>query len=218
MATPRTFVELVEHLRIEAGLEGLPLTDFSSLPGQGTVDKLPGWINTAYSEIVGGNRWRFAWRVGTVIVPAGSSVVDTSSVDNGLLLDIDAFQVRANGSILPKEDYNKIRDGNQTGAPTCFAFRPDDSIVIYPAPASDCTITFDYWLRSVADLVNETDEPILPASMRDLIVWKALMNYCANDAASELFQYAQSRYTDRYLRLASVFGGSDMRFAMEPLA
>lgn len=220
MAAPRTFIDLVNCMRVESGLGGNKAEELASLFG--TAANIPAWLNAAYAEIVQGNRWEFAWRTASLTVVAGNGVVDMAAlyptVTASMLQDIDYTQVRINGAKIGKADYSMIRDGAQAGTPNCFAIRPDGAMVLYPAPNIDVTLTFDYWLSDVVAMENKDDAPIIPEGMRDVIVWKALINYCANDSVGELFQYAQSKYQDRYARLVSAYSSSGMAYRLEPLA
>ena len=199
------FLELCQTLRREAGVSG---TGPASVTGQsGEYLRLINWINQAWSEIQQLRPdWRFMWAQGSFTTAAGiadytgaAMNVEADNYDLGSFVLTDSL-----GGKRPmayacyrdwKEAYGAATLTNNT--PHLVTDLPNGSIRFTAPPDGAYPVTFDYY-RSPQTLVDNTDEPWLPARYHMLIVHKAMMYYAGYESAPEVLQDATLRWNPLY--------------------
>ena len=202
-----TYLELAQMLRSEAGLSG---TGPASVQSQVGMDlKICNWIKRSWIDIQESRfPWRFLWKNdGAFTTTIGVRGYDPASFGFavGRLHESTVTVLIGNvwSSLVPME-YEAFRqcylaDAVATsGRPTVFTVAPDDSLLFDQLPDAAYQIRFEY-SRSPQVLVQNSDVPIIPSSLHDVIVYHALAKYAIHDEAQITFQDADARYR-RWLR------------------
>lgn len=153
---------------------------------------------------------------------AGQAVYRLGAAPGQLGIDPDTFQKWVRGSFwvyptaagytaetqLDLMDYDVWRATYMLGAnrdvktrPVAMAEGPDFSICLGPPPDTGYTITGDYY-TAPSQMAQDTDVPFgLPPAQHMIIVWKALLDYGGYEAASDVYQRAQTHYDSMMAQL-----------------
>jgi hypothetical protein len=197
------YLELARQLRQECGVSG---TGPTTTQGQvGEAKRLVDWINSAYMEIQGMSddygflRADFSFDIvagvkdytvsGGPGVGAGIQDLrywhrDTLRIyDTAIGIDDEQFLIEWGYEVFR----NTYRFQNQAPSkPTVFAINPRGKALMFgPEPDKTYTVYGEYQ-RIPQPLVNDVDEPLLPAHLHMLIVYKAMEYYGLYEAASEV--------------------------------
>lgn len=146
---------------------------------------------------------------------AGQAVYQNGTAPGQTGIDPDTFQKWVRGSFwcyptatgytaetqLDLVDFDAWRSTYMLGAnrdvqtrPVAMAEGPDFSICLGPPPAVGYTVTGDYY-RAPSQMSADSDTPTgLPGAQHMIIVWKALLDYGGYEAASDVYQRAESHY------------------------
>ncbi|RAK01607.1 hypothetical protein [Aliidiomarina maris] len=90
------------------------------------------------------------------------------------------------------------------GAPTFFCVTPSRQVEFYPSPSEAVGIETRYTLAA-RELVQNSDEPSIPAEYRMIIVWMAVMKLTANESDAVVYQKALEHYDRLLAELQSEF-------------
>jgi hypothetical protein len=204
------FLQLVQALHHEAGLQGAPPATVVNPTGMAA--KLVRWINTAYADVQNEHEtWLFRQKEFSFNTVAGTQ--DYSPVGVGIN-DLQSWKVglnpaRASGirlysSVSDEQDlffapwqlfrdtYNYGSFRTQSGRPTVVTIAPDKTLKLWPTPDAIYTVNGEYVLAADQMSIN-ADEPIIPESQM-VIVWKALMLYGAFEGAADVYAHGKSEH------------------------
>jgi len=200
------FLALCQRLVREAPITG---NGPASVLGQtGTMKQVVDWINTACIEIQSLRaEWRFmagefyfATTIGKAIytgIEAGLLNLETWNRADCDMSVYEAVSDEQYLTFLPWEEFRPVyahgSSRAHTGTPTHYTIKPDNSLMFYPIPDKEVTISGQYF-KSPAELVENTDTPPFPATFHMAIVWSALMMYCAYDSIPDLYAQASEKY------------------------
>lgn len=212
ISNPSTFLELAQRASIECGVSSSGPASLLSATGIDLLMK--GWVSESWVDIQRmHDDWHFMRRSANFQTVNGlhSYTPAQCGVTNGGIGKWQRETMRnfhtASGIgtalFMDYLDYDEWRDAYLFGSqrdvrtrPTVFAVNPfDHGLSLGPVPTAEYTITGDYFLRPSA-LENDADVPSLPAQYMMAIVYKAMMEYGAYDAAPEVYSRGEKRYNE----------------------
>ena len=198
------YLKLCQRLRSEAGLSGTgPITVADQ---SGEMGRVVNWIIEAYEYIQNLHTdWRFlqtSFNFPTIIAnaeytPASVSIDDLSS---WVTDDLRVYLVEADEDYLiykPWEGFRQVyqygSSRSQTGRPTVFTVKPDESLFFFAIPDAVYTIDGQYFKKP--DIMSiDTDSPVFKSNYHMAIVWKALMLYGAYAGAPDAYAHGENEY------------------------
>ena len=81
----------------------------------------------------------------------------------------------------------------QTGRPSVYTIRPDDTVMFYPIPDQIYTCLGEYY--KVPDVMTaDTDEPIFPERFHEAILYRAMMSYGAYSQEPDKYSVGDREY------------------------
>jgi hypothetical protein len=202
-----TFLQICQDFREEAGITG---SGPVSVTGQtGEMLRVVNWVKKAYRDIQNRHaNWdflRFDFTFQT-IANTPTYLPTAVSLDELATWKKDSFRIYLTATGVADEqwlrcwDWNELRDtyligtsSIQTGRPTEFAIKPDKSVVLWPKPDAVYTIAGEYFKRAQTMTAN-ADEPLLPDEYHDIIKWRAMMYYGAQEGATEVYAQGRGEY------------------------
>lgn len=140
-----------------------------------SVERITGFLNDSYYDIASRQPWPFLEKSTTVNTTVGNDTLAVpADFDKALRLVIDA-----QGQILDPARLDDVTSRfagnlNFTGLPFLYYFI-GDTVKLYPIPDAVYTVTVRY-LAVPAELVNNTDSPILPKKHHRAVVLGALVD------------------------------------------
>lgn len=221
-----TFLELCRdvHRLVRIGEDPPGTAPETVIDQEGVLAEIVGWVQDAYRDIQEDQQdWAFRERVATVTVPAASRAVDAA------LLPADYEALRPYTSdychrhilvapagagavaqqpvwFVPWEEwrggrYEHGQASIATGQPNHFTVAPDGAWRLYPTPAAPVDLTFAY-TRTLHELEQDGDQPIIPDRYAKAIVWRALLFYAdSRDKTQEAYQKWERRRKQAMARL-----------------
>lgn len=212
------YLELCQRVRQDSGVSG---EGPAAINGQsGILARIVVWVKNAHNQIQLKNTdWRFLWAFGegrTIVGhreyrPADFGVAQFRTIksffcdkDELIQRDWDWYlrEVKAKG------------DTDDTGVPQYFIVKPDEKILLYPTPTAEHTVNVDYYKRPV-QLVNGTDNPVIPEEFHEAIVCRALMYYAHHEEDTYLFQTKLVEYNE-WVNLLSQSQQPQITFEQKP--
>ena len=141
------------------------------------------FINAAYREVHGANRWPFLEAYDTTLsTVAGNGVVSLTTLGNGTWRNLDGVRLetagQANSGVnldyLQPQDMRNFETGysNPVTTPNSWSVI-DQNLHLWPIPDAVYQIDIDYIIEP-PDLSSPTDVPVLPIPYHDVIVFGAL--------------------------------------------
>lgn len=205
------YLTLLQTLHVEAGRQGVTPAAVTGLTGMNS--RLLSWIGRAYADIqLLHESWLFRrgeFSFSTVASTQNYSASDASITDLAAWkYDSDHNQlsgIRIYSSVTDEQDlifipwddfranykYGSFR--SQSGRPTIFSVKYDNTIDLWPVPDAVYTVNGEY-IKQADTLSGNTDEPIIPADFHMSIVWKALMLYGAYEGSPEDYARGQDEF------------------------
>ena len=195
-------LELVKRLSREAGVNQSGPS--STLNQTGEYLRLVDWIDTAYDNVQTTHAtWQFLRKEFTLSLTAGvaeyapSLIVDFAEwIDD----DLRVYQQASDEQIIEYVPWELFRLGyligtqrNQTGRPSIFTIKPDETIVFFPIPNNSFTCKGEYY-QTPDVMTNDASEPIFPVRFHLAILWRALMLYGAYSQEPDKYSVGQSEY------------------------
>lgn len=203
-----TFIELVKRLRNECvGVSGSGPTSVTGQTGDNA--RLVEWIASAYQDIQNLHRnWNFLrsdFSFSTVAAqqtytPAQAGAADVAEWHR------DSFRIYTTATgvageidipLLPWEDFRReylfgaLR--LTSSKPLVAGRKPDRSLMLWPIPNGDYTVSGEYWKQPDV-MVGNDDEPLFQAQHHMIVVWRALVFYGHNQASAESYAHGQAEY------------------------
>lgn len=204
-----TFLELCKELVSETGIAGSGPTSVTSQVG--IFKKVVRWVQRAYLEVqFTEERWNWLWKEGTFETVIGQREYDPFT-DLGLT---DFNQWEKNSLYVRRpvptqrwplqfmefEVHRHFYVLQQTEQVQIFTFTPNKKLRFDYMPNAVETVEFEYW-RTPFTFVNNNDVPAFPSQHHDIILYKALMLYAADEEAPAIYADAEKNYLQRLERL-----------------
>lgn len=188
----------------EGGISGQMATTASQ---NGMMGKIVSWVESAYNDIQARHSWweflrddfSFDCVTGTSeYTPVAAGIDDFNAWGSEL------FRVYL-GAVddeqwMDRYAWADFRDiclfaGNRTvqGRPVRYTFRPNKSLVLWPVPDDEYTVSGEYYKRP-AEMTANTDEPLFPQQFHLAIVLRGLMFLAADQEALPLYQHAEKEF------------------------
>lgn len=202
-----TFLEICQDLRREAGISGTGPSSVTSQTGE--MQRVVEWVLMAYRTVQNLHPcWQFLQADFSFSTIANVSTYTRASIPLDELgswktdtlmiyLTSDGINGQMDLDYLPWDDfaptYQRGSTSTQTGKPTLFTVKPDQSLLFWPIPDAVYTIDGEYFKRAQT-MTAGTDEPLIPSQFHDVILWRALMYYGAFAAADEKYTHGQNEY------------------------
>lgn len=197
----KTFLRICQQVAEDAGIAG----KLSSVTGQtGEFLRVVNWVKRANTEIDGlWFNWNYLHTTHAFITI--KDVRDYPAPVDHNYWDIKTFKIPALETNLLSLSYTRHKVDPSTpvkNQPSIFTVLPSQSVRFIDIPDDAYGITADYWRKS-KELVNNDDEPRIPETFRDIIVYKALSYYANYESADEVKVQAIENYAKRLDQLQS---------------
>lgn len=209
---------LCVELRQEARINGTGPTTTVSQTGE--LKKVVDWIDKAYEAIQNEHEtWQFLRTAFSVSLSSGTSeytptALSITNLARWITDDVRLY-LTATGTTDEQEIFFEEWDDfrrtylfgsarDQTGRPTCFTIKPDDSIVFWPEPDAAYTVVGEYYRMAYdwsADVNPNTVTPLFPTQFHRAILWRALMYYGADYGEWDKYEHGQNEYKDIMAKL-----------------
>jgi hypothetical protein len=137
------------------------------------------WINMAYSDVMSRRRWSWSQDTQTVVTVAGTPTVTLASLTDPPLFWGRLYPTTSNLREPTYLDPMRYNDGLTRQSPSLTRGIPeyytifDQTVTFYPTPNGVYTFTLYYW-KGAAEMVNDADQPLIPAQWRNVLVYGAL--------------------------------------------
>jgi hypothetical protein len=201
-----TFLELCQRVRQECGISGTgPLTVLNQ---SGEMKRIVDWVNQSWKDLQI-KRTNWLWMRGAFTVNTVSGTGEYTKADAGIAArflqwDRLSFSIYKTASglsdevPLPYMDYILFRSAyltgtRLTGKPYCFTLSPSGQVLLAPIPNDIYTVTGEYF-KTPQPLAADADQPEMPETYHDAIVYRAMMKYARYEAAGEIYADAEKDY------------------------
>jgi hypothetical protein len=166
--------------------------------GTDTVAAQNSMINSVYRRIIGMYRWPFLELTdnSTIVCVAGQTKCNIGVIQD--LLHIDAVRVEYGTEYYDLEyaPFQGFRDlehlDRAVGVPRYWT-AGDNELRLWPAPDRAYTVKIDY-IIDPADLVGDTDVPVIPPAYRDVLCWGAIAELTFRERDVEGYNIAKQEY------------------------
>jgi hypothetical protein len=197
----RTWVELSQALRREAGVQGDGPT--SVVGQQGMYANMVNWIDQEWLHIQNLHQnWDFMWAQGSITsdgsrdytldpVPSKIHARSIAATDGNLMSNVDYIDW------LKYNELYKLYDGSNERPPSVMTLLPSPrgTVRFSDAVPAGWTISFEYQ-KEPTRFTSGTDTTTIPDPYDDVIVFKALMDYGLFYNAPEAVQHGAARYDE----------------------
>jgi len=193
-----TFLELVNDLRRECSVSGSAV---STVVGQtGEYLRLVNWINQAHAEIQGKYfDWKFLRATAQFTTAVGVETVPAPSDLN--TWDMTRFY-QGTDQICAKEWIDYRPNTAASGKPSDIFIRYDNDLHLYPNP--DDAYVYDYeYFKTPLVMAVDSDEPLIPAHLQRVIVYRAMIMYANYEEAPELKAQAGELFGEAMRQLSN---------------
>jgi len=183
-----TFLEMVKEVSQVGGVAGH--TNISSVADlQGEHGRTKKFVQQAYDEICAMHAdWMFLWAHDERSVSA--ALVDPPA--DLATWNVERFML--DGETLPTLDWSAYTPEDVgPHRPAHAILRPDNKILLHPAPDQAYALAFDYWRRA-DPLEADGDIPLIPVQFRRAIVGRALWLMGNYEFAEDLMKQGQEMY------------------------
>lgn len=192
-----TFLQLCQRWRLECSING---TGPTTVLGAQTTEIQRGinWIADAWRELQGTDSWSWQWESPTLTIPAGAHTPVVANTIAPVRWDkAAAFLGTMQMDYFPWDEFRLRYPVSQisTGTPIAWSIRPDLAFVVNTNPTVSTAIVVERYANPT-ELVDDTDEPGLPADLHMYLVWAAVAKYAARDEAGSLYQTANKYAAD----------------------
>lgn len=209
-----TYLQLVNLLKDESGSGAADLTTAIGLTGEGR--RLANWINQAWMDIQGQHQdwgWKRTSTSFTTVNGQATYTPAQAGTTNFGMWDRDSFRnyLTATGTpaevfmnYMPYEQWRNIyqfSSGRTTySQPYDITITPAKALGLGPVPLVGYTVTGDYF-TCPTEMTLDADIPSLPVHYHMAIVYRALMFYAANEAASEVYNHGKVEFNRLMTRI-----------------
>lgn len=210
------YLQLVNRVKRESPHTGGDLASLASAVGQ--TAKMVGWVQDAWNEIQNmcsqfNWKWMRARALGDVTVVGGMAytIDQLLGVAAGTTRfrrwqpETDEYRITAYLDAQPQNEWHLrfldyetfdmrfLRGQHAAGPPQFWSTSPTNQLLVGPTPDQSYKVRADYW-KSNQILTADTDIPEMPVDFHMMIVWKALNDSGAFDAASETVARSYGHY------------------------
>lgn len=171
--------------------------------GDSTI--IGGYINEAYEDVCNRHRWPWLATSATVTLTAGVATFDLSTLNPDLLFH-GRLRTNQSGGISPVEivfdhddadsPWRNYQNTTSRGRPTHVARTGERTLEFSPVPDAAYTYTYYYW-REPTLLVNNSDEPLMPPSDREVLVYGALKRLAERERDWTAVGYYEQQFESR---------------------
>jgi hypothetical protein len=219
------YLTILQRLHTEAGRQGTTPASVLNLSGMNA--RLLDWVDDSYREIqLLHESWLFRrgdFTFDTSALGGGLTAYKQNyTASDASITDLAAWKydpdhnqfsgIRIYSSVNDETDlvfvqwddfranYKFGSHRTQTGRPTIFSIKYDNSIDLWSIPDAVYTVNGEY-IKQADTMSANDDEPVIPADFHMIIVWKALMFYGTYEGAPEIFDRGQFGYRDMLAKL-----------------
>lgn len=208
-----TFLELVNDTKRECGLEGVAVLSFGA--ASELDQKIIRWVKDSWRDIQTAQTWSFLKAFTTLSTVAGQRAIDRPAD----VVEFDRGFALINGRPAQWVRWENMRglDATQLNVPTMIA---EFGGSLFFSPTPDAAYTVELESSLIAKEINlETDVPQgIHADLHQIIVWAAVMRYCAHDEAATLYQKASQNYQQLFAVMVQRYLQDEYTIASEVLA
>ena len=207
------FLQLAQKVYIQGGISG-QITSTQNQTGEAL--RIVNFVQDAYREILNSDQFTFGFirkEVHKQLIP-GQGTYTKAELDVPDLGQWDTTSMRVSinedrtdetfiiGQRWPAfRDYWRFSTRRYTTSrPLNCAVNQDTNLEIGPVPDSAYWLTFQY-IDVPADLLSDTDVPVVPDRWQMAIVWRALRHYGMFESAPEVVMRADAAYNEIMLRM-----------------
>ena len=196
-----TFLELCKRLRQETGYQGTgPVTVVGQ---QGDLKRIVEWVNQAYLDIQNKwQDWRWLWTEGQQATTA--DVADYAPPADLAVYSEDTLRIGDESlCYVTFQHYRRDReryDEMTPGRPWSFTILPNRSLRLFPTPDAAYNVDYEYF-RAPVPLVENADEPLMPARYHEVIIHRARVYWAAFENAPSELQVADALFSEAMTRL-----------------
>lgn len=208
-----TFLQLCQAVFREGGISG----NIASVVNQtGEALRVVRWVADSYKELIQEEptRWWFLRRRYLAQLTAGQSEYTAAELGITDLASYDTttFRVAANANLSDEtfifgrrwpdfRDYWKFSSRRYViSRPLEVTVTPEMKLAFGPVPDTAYWAQFEYVINP-PDLLDDADEPVIPARFQIAIVWLALRHYGMFEGAPEVVMRADANYNEVVTRM-----------------
>lgn len=156
-------------------------------------------INSVYRRVIGMRRWPFLElkNNSSLNCIAGQGNYSLATIED--LLHVDAVRIDF-GTEYYDLEYAEVQDlrsleheDRSTGVPRYWTLATSSEIRFWPWPDKAYNIKLDY-VADPADLVGDTDTPLIPPAYRDVLCWGAIAELTFRERDIEGYNIAKQEY------------------------
>jgi len=211
-----TRLDIVKRLCREANGSAGP---HSTTNQSGEYLRFVEWADNAYNEIqLACSRWDFLIKDFTAALTLGDntySPVDLGRTDHATWITEDWRMYIGSTAdeqfidYLPWEEFRIAymygTSRTQTGRPTIYTVKPDESIMFYPVPDAAYTVVGQYYAKPDV-MTLDAHGPIFPDRFHMAVVWKALESYGQYSAEYDKNDYGRQNYDSLMVKMKNAHG------------
>ena len=207
------FLQLAQKVYIQGGISG-QITSTQNQTGEAL--RIVNFVQDAYREILNSDQFTFGFirkEVHKQLIPgqgtytkAELDVPDLGQWDT-TSMRVSINEDRTDETFIIGQRWPAFRDywrfstrSYTTSRPLNCAVNQDTNLEIGPVPDSAYWLTFQY-IDVPADLLSDTDVPVVPDRWQMAIVWRALRHYGMFESAPEVVMRADAAYNEIMLRM-----------------
>ena len=205
----KTRLQLAQRLRQEARIAGTGPT--TTIGQTGELKKLVDWLDDAYADIQQEyETWNFLRTAFTASITSGTATYTPAAAGvtnhaHWITDDVRCYLTATGVSDEQEIFYMEWEEfkrtylfgsmSTQSGRPTMFSIKADNSITFWPVPDDTYTVTGEYY-RTPYEMTLNAHTPAFPARFHMIVMWRALMLYAADYGEWDKYEHAQNEYRD----------------------
>lgn len=168
-------------------------------------------LNSVYRRLSGMRRWPWleTGTAGLVTIVGQSAYNLLSTVPDFLHVDAVRLEIGTEYYDLEYEreqDFRSLQHTDRTnGIPSLWTLRGRADLNLHPRPDRVYTVTVDY-LKDPPDLLSDSDQPLVPATYQDILVWGAIVELAYRERDWQGVQVADANYGQRLLDMMLEYG------------
>jgi hypothetical protein len=204
------YLQLVQKLHRDVGAAGVQPSAVTGLTGEAL--RLAGWIQDADADVQDlYENWKFLRNTFTTANLTTDGIATLAAPANLTYWDFNTFKIRPAGIAVGQEypiqsvEYDTIKSrvlDITTNIPDLVIVMPDGSLQFEQVPNGAHTILADYYVDSEENIMTaNTDNSVIPAAYRKVILGRAMILYANFEGAAEIKTQGTEIYTEFLARL-----------------